>query len=79
MTPPLHKPIALIILDGWGHSERTEGNAIALAHTPNYDAICREFPSTTLVAAGSRVGQSPDANGNAEGGNLRRGAGRWAK
>ncbi len=79
MTPPLNKPIALIILDGWGFSRRTEGNAIALAHTPNYDAICREFPSTTLVAAGSRVGQSPDANGNAEVGHLNIGAGRAAQ
>lgn len=79
MTPPLHKPIALIILDGWGFSQRTEGNAIAQAHTPNYDAICREFPSTTLVAAGPRVGQSPDANGNAEVGHLTIGAGRAAQ
>lgn len=72
-------PLALVILDGWGFSERTEGNAIALAHTPNYDSICREFPWTKLVAAGSRVGQSPDANGNAEVGHLNIGAGRAAQ
>lgn len=79
MSSPVNKPIVLIILDGWGYSPRAEGNAIALAHTPNYDAICREFPSTTLVAAGMRVGQSSDANGNAEVGHLNIGAGRAAQ
>lgn len=79
MTSSNNKPLALIILDGWGHSPRTDGNAIALAHTPNYDAICRDFPQTTLVAAGSLVGQSPDANGNAEVGHLNIGAGRAAQ
>ncbi len=71
--------MALVILDGWGYSPRSDGNAIAQAHTPNYDAICREFPSTTLIAAGTRVGQSPDANGNAEVGHLNIGAGRAAQ
>ena len=79
MSSPNNKPIALIILDGWGYSPRTEGNAIALAHTPNYDAICRDFPSTMLSAAGLPVGQSPDANGNAEVGHLNIGAGRAAQ
>ncbi len=78
MTSPKNKPLALIILDGWGHSPRTEGNAIALAHTPNYDAICSDYPSTTLVAAGSRVGQAVDASGNAEVGHLNIGSGRAA-
>ena len=79
MSSPNNKPIALIILDGWGYSSRSEGNAIALAHTPNYDAICRNYPSTTLSAAGLPVGQSPDANGNAEVGHLNIGAGRAAQ
>lgn len=76
MISPKNKPLALIILDGWGHSPRTEGNAIALAHTPNYDAICNNYPATTLVAAGSRVGQAPDASGNAEVGHRNIGSGR---
>jgi len=79
MTFQINKPIALIILDGWGHSPRSDGNAIAQAHTPNYDSICREFPSTTLIAAGARVGQSPEAKGNAEVGHLNIGAGRAAQ
>ncbi len=76
MTSPNNKPLALIILDGWGHSPRTEGNAIALAHTPNYDAICKNYPATTLVASGLSVGQAPDASGNAEVGHLNIGTGR---
>ncbi|MEP6947476.1 MAG: 2,3-bisphosphoglycerate-independent phosphoglycerate mutase [Acidobacteriota bacterium] len=51
------KPLALVILDGWGHSTATEGNAIALAHTPYYDEICAGYPMTTLAAAaGADVG-----------------------
>lgn len=70
------RPLALIILDGWGHSPKTEGNAIALANTPNYDEICRKFPKTYLSAAGMRVGMKPDTAGSAEIGHLNIGAGR---
>ena len=31
------KPIVLVILDGFGHSEEKDGNAIASAHTPTWD------------------------------------------
>ncbi|MCB0148200.1 MAG: hypothetical protein KDE01_11175, partial [Caldilineaceae bacterium] len=31
------KPVALIIMDGWGIREMTEANAVALGNTPNYD------------------------------------------
>lgn len=70
------RPLALIILDGWGHSPKTDGNAIALAHTPNYDEICRKYPKTYLSAAGMRVGMKPDTSGSAEIGHLNIGAGR---
>jgi 2,3-bisphosphoglycerate-independent phosphoglycerate mutase len=70
------RPLALIILDGWGHSPKTDGNAIALAHTPNYDEICRKYPKTYLSAAGQRVGMKPDTAGSAEIGHLNIGAGR---
>ncbi|NOT49238.1 MAG: 2,3-bisphosphoglycerate-independent phosphoglycerate mutase [Acidobacteria bacterium] len=70
------RPLALIILDGWGISPNPEGNAIALAHTPYYDEICERFPFTTLVASGSRVGLPVDAPGNAEVGHRTIGAGR---
>lgn len=73
------RPVALVILDGWGYAPRTEGNAIAIAHTPNYDAICRDFPMTTLAAAGQSVGQAADEPGNAEVGHLAIGTGRAAR
>ncbi len=79
MNPSNNRPLALIILDGWGYSNREEGNAIALAHTPYYDQIRREHPMTTLIAAGSRVGQAPEANGNPEIGHMNIGTGRAAR
>jgi 2,3-bisphosphoglycerate-independent phosphoglycerate mutase len=71
--------VALVILDGWGYAPRTDGNAIAMAHTPNYDAICREFPMTTLVASGESVGQPTGEAGSAEVGHLALGTGRVAQ
>jgi hypothetical protein len=41
-------PLALIILDGWGVAAKADGNALALAHTPNYDEICARYPSVNL-------------------------------
>ena len=32
-------PLALVILDGFGHSEQRDGNAIALARMPFYDGL----------------------------------------
>jgi 2,3-bisphosphoglycerate-independent phosphoglycerate mutase len=76
MTNDITRPLALIILDGWGVSPQTERNAIALARTPYYDAVCAKYPQTKLAAAGSRVGLADDAPGNAEVGHLTIGAGR---
>lgn len=73
------RPVALVILDGWGYAPRTEGNAIAIAHTPYYDEICRKYPMTTLTASGESVGQQPDELGNAEVGHLNLGTGRVAQ
>lgn len=70
------RPLALVIVDGWGNSPRREGNAIALANTPFYDEICAKYPQTNLVAAGLRVGLTPEAPGSAEVGHLNIGAGR---
>ncbi|HKX84917.1 MAG TPA: 2,3-bisphosphoglycerate-independent phosphoglycerate mutase [Pyrinomonadaceae bacterium] len=76
MNTQTHRPLALIILDGWGHSNETEGNAIALAHTPYYDDISARYPKTTLAAAGKRVGLADGVAGNSEVGHLNIGAGR---
>ena len=71
-----YRPLALIILDGWGYSPKREGNAVALAHTPNYDAISANYPKTLLAASGLRVGLTPDTAGSSEVGHLNIGAGR---
>lgn len=73
------RPVALVILDGWGYAPRTASSAIALAHTPNYDDICRRFPMTTLIASGEAVGQPAGETGNSEVGHLNLGTGRPAQ
>lgn len=70
------RPIALIIVDGWGYSPRRDGNAIALAHTPFYDEICARYPKTLLEASGLRVGLPEGVPGNSEVGHMNIGAGR---
>ncbi|MGV1098647.1 2,3-bisphosphoglycerate-independent phosphoglycerate mutase [Thiovibrio sp. JS02] len=69
-------PVLLAILDGWGHREEVEGNAVAQAHTPNMDRWRREFPFTTLVAHNGAVGLPEGQMGNSEVGHLNIGAGR---
>lgn len=73
------RPVALLILDGWGYAPRSEGNAIAVAHTPYYDQICRNFPMTLLSASGESVGRPAGQPGNAEVGHLSIGTGRIAQ
>jgi 2,3-bisphosphoglycerate-independent phosphoglycerate mutase len=68
--------IALIVLDGWGYREETEGNAVALAKTPFFDRLWAEFPRTLIHASEERVGLPAGQMGNSEVGHLNLGAGR---
>jgi 2,3-bisphosphoglycerate-independent phosphoglycerate mutase len=68
--------LALIILDGFGFSTRTEGNAIALARTPHFDEWFHEYPNTLIEGSGKAVGLPPGQMGNSEVGHLNIGAGR---
>ena len=70
------KPIVLAILDGFGYRKEKEGNAIALANTPNIDSIIRNFPHSLLDASGTYVGLPDGQMGNSEVGHLNIGAGR---
>lgn len=70
------KPVVLAILDGYGHSETTKGNAIFNANTPYMDKIVKEFPHTYVQASGSYVGLPDGQIGNSEVGHLNIGAGR---
>ncbi|MBD3764676.1 MAG: 2,3-bisphosphoglycerate-independent phosphoglycerate mutase [Rhodobacterales bacterium] len=74
MTAP--KPVVLCILDGWGLSDRTEANAPALAHTPNFDRLMADCPHATLVTHGPDVGLPTGQMGNSEVGHTNIGAGR---
>ena len=38
------KPVVLMILDGYGLNDKTEGNAIAMANTPVMDKLMAECP-----------------------------------
>lgn len=71
-----YKPVALIILDGWGHRGKIEGNAIALGNTPNFDRWTRELERSVLDASGEAVGLPEGQMGNSEVGHLNLGAGR---
>ncbi|AEH61712.1 phosphoglycerate mutase, 2,3-bisphosphoglycerate-independent [Methanosalsum zhilinae DSM 4017] len=70
------KPLLLMILDGWGYSERLQGNALKAAHTPNLDRLMKQYPHTLLQASGEGVGLPPGQMGNSEVGHLNIGAGR---
>jgi 2,3-bisphosphoglycerate-independent phosphoglycerate mutase len=70
------KPVMLMILDGFGISDKEDGNAIKAAHKPNYDRLFAEFPHTQLGASGMDVGLPRGQMGNSEVGHLNIGAGR---
>ena len=76
MSGGTSRPVALIVLDGWGYREETEGNAVALARTPAWDAIWKHPARTLLAASGLRVGLPEKQIGNSEVGHLNLGAGR---
>ncbi|MDR3240094.1 MAG: 2,3-bisphosphoglycerate-independent phosphoglycerate mutase [Clostridiales bacterium] len=70
------KPTVLMILDGFGLSDKTEGNAIRLADTPHLDGIFSKYPWEKGYASGLAVGLPDGQMGNSEVGHLNIGAGR---
>jgi 2,3-bisphosphoglycerate-independent phosphoglycerate mutase len=78
MTTPRRRPrpFVLIVMDGWGINPRREGNAIALAHTPNIDRLAREWPHTAVKTSGEAVGLPEGQMGNSEVGHQNIGAGK---
>lgn len=67
--------VTLVIMDGFGHSEIKEGNAVLLQGTPNLDKL-NVYPHTLIEASGEAVGLTPGQMGNSEVGHLNLGAGR---
>lgn len=76
MADDVRAPVALVILDGFGLAPDGPGNAVALANTPTFDAICAAHPHATLSASGLDVGLPDGQMGNSEVGHLNLGAGR---
>jgi len=70
------KPLAIIIMDGFGISPNKTGNAVAIARKPNLDRFMQKYASTTLNASGLAVGLPEGQMGNSEVGHLNLGAGR---
>ena len=70
---------ALVILDGWGKRDETDGNAVAAADTPNYDRWREEGATSSLRTHGRSVGLVEGQMGNSEVGHLNIGAGRIVK
>ena len=70
------KPTVLMILDGYGISNETEGNAIAQAKTPVMDEILKKYPHVKGDASGMAVGLPDGQMGNSEVGHTNMGAGR---
>ena len=66
----------LAILDGWGHRDEEENNAIKKADTPIMDALLHAYPNTLIEASGAYVGLPDNQMGNSEVGHLTIGAGR---
>ena len=70
------KPTVLMILDGYGLRDKTEGNAVALANTPVMDKLMAEYPFVKGNASGLSVGLPDGQMGNSEVGHMNMGAGR---
>ena len=70
------KPLVLIILDGFGHSEHREGNAILAAKMPVMDRLYKTMPNGLISGSGMDVGLPDGQMGNSEVGHMNLGAGR---
>ena len=68
-------PVVLLIMDGVGLSDRTEGNALRHANLPTLDHLMANYPTISLGAAGHYVGVPDGDSGNSEVGHNAMGAG----
>lgn len=72
----MKQTVALIILDGYGLSNKTSGNAVKLANSPFLNTLFNDYPHNTLKTSGEAVGLPEGQMGNSEVGHLNLGAGR---
>ncbi len=81
IEPPMAKskrprPVVLLVLDGWGHREACESNAICQARTPVLDHLAKTCPHALINASENEVGLPAGQMGNSEVGHMNLGAGR---
>ena len=76
MSSSEKKPTVLIILDGWGHREERQDNAIANGNTPVWDRLWAQAPHTLISGSGLDVGLPEGQMGNSEVGHMSLGSGR---
>ena len=74
--PLIPRPLILAVLDGWGHSDTTEYNAIHSAHKPVWDDLWALYPHALIGCSGLDVGLPDNQMGNSEVGHMHLGAGR---
>lgn len=74
--PVAHRPVMLVILDGWGWREDAADNAVKQAKTPCFDTLWATGPHAFLRTSGRDVGLPDGQMGNSEVGHLNIGAGR---
>ena len=70
------KTTMLMILDGFGINEKTDGNSIKLANIPNINKLFLQYPNTIIHTSGPDVGLPEGQMGNSEVGHTNIGAGR---
>jgi 2,3-bisphosphoglycerate-independent phosphoglycerate mutase len=70
------RPVVLCVLDGWGHRDKTDDNAVTLARTPNLHRFWKHSPCALLEASEEWVGLPAGQIGNSEVGHMNLGAGR---
>ncbi len=72
----LPRPVMLVIMDGWGHRENPENNAIFHANTPVWNDLWTHYPRALIDASEGEVGLPAGQMGNSEVGHMNIGAGR---
>lgn len=70
------KKAVVIVLDGWGVSNKYGGNAIARAQTPFYDSLVNTYPNASIEASGEAVGLPDGQMGTSEVNHMTIGAGK---
>lgn len=69
-------PVLLLILDGFGHREECDNNAICQARKPHWNFLWKTRPHTIIDASEKMVGLPTGQMGNSEVGHMNIGAGR---